>query len=155
MVLRVDGEGEAGDPGGRPGDLYCRFRVRPHPLFSRDGQDLHCEMPITFSQAALGGMLEAPTLAGKIVPLTLKRGAQSGDEIRVPTGGMPNPRGGRAGDLVLRLRVVTPTGLTRRQEELLRELSEIDQKEVSPERKSWFAKLKDFLAGTPAREGKT
>jgi molecular chaperone DnaJ len=118
-------------------------------LFSRDNLDLHCEMPITFSQASLGSQLEAPTLAGKVVPLTLKRGAQHGDEIRVSGLGMPNVRGGRAGDLVVHLRVVTPTNLSKRQEELLRELAEIDHHEVSPERKSWFGKLKDFLAGSP------
>jgi molecular chaperone DnaJ len=149
MVMRVEGQGEAGDPGARSGDLHCRFRVRQHALFNRDNLDLHCEMPITFSQAALGSPLEAPTLAGKVVPLTLKRGAQHGDEIRVTGLGMPNVRGGRPGDLVVHLRVVTPTSLSKRQEELLRELAEIDHHEVSPERKSWFGKLKDFLAGPP------
>jgi len=150
MSVRVAGEGEAGDPGAPPGDLYCVIRVRRHPLFVRHGLDLHCEVPITFSQAALGGPLEVPTLEGKLITQTIKRGTQSGEEVRVSGKGMPHVRGGRPGDLVVHLRVVTPRNLTKRQEELLRELGELDGKHVSPERKSFLDRVREFFsAGSP------
>ena len=147
-TLLVRGEGEAGDPGAPPGDLHCVIRVRPHPLFLRQATELHCEVPITFSQAALGGMLEVPTLEGRYVNATLQRGTHGGDEIRLPGKGMPNVRGGRAGDLVIHLRVVTPTSLTKRQEELLREMAELDGKHVSPERKSFLDRVKAFFTSS-------
>ena len=112
----------------------------------RQATELHCEVPITFSQAALGGPLEVPTLEGKYINATLPHGSQGGDEIRLPGKGMPNVRGGRTGDLVVHLRVVTPTSLTKRQEELLRELAEIDKKNVSPHRKSFFDKIRDIFS---------
>jgi molecular chaperone DnaJ len=152
MSVRVAGEGEAGDPGAPPGDLYCVIRVRKHPLFVRHGLDLHCEVPITFSQAALGGPLEVPTLEGKLITQTIKRGTQSGDEIRVTGKGMPHVRGGRPGDLVVHLRVVTPRNLTKRQEELLRELGELDGKHVSPERKSFLERVREFFSAGPPAE---
>ena len=134
-----------GDPGAAPGDLYCLIRVRPHPLFVRNGQDLHCEVPITFGRAALGGPVEVPTLDGKFVVQQLKRGTQGGDELRVLGKGMPHVRGGRRGDLVVHLRVVTPTNLTKRHEELLRELDELDGNHVPPERKSFLDRVRDFF----------
>ncbi len=153
-TLLVRGEGEPGDPGAPAGDLHCIIRVRPHPLFVRQAAELHCEVPITFSQAALGGPLEVPTLEGKYISATLQRGSQAGDEIRIPGKGMPNVRGGRAGDLVVHLRVVTPTGLTKRQEELLRELADLDGKHVSPERKSFLERVKAFFTDSDADSSK-
>jgi molecular chaperone DnaJ len=102
-------------------------------------------VPITFSQAALGGALEVPTLEGKYINATLARGSQTGDEIRIPGKGMPNVRGGRGGDLVIHLRVVTPRSLTKRQEELLRELAEIDGKHVPAERKGFLDRVMEFF----------
>lgn len=150
MTLRVPGEGEVGDPGAPPGDLYCVLRVRPHPLFVRNGLDLHCEVPVTFSQAALGAEIEVPTLEGKFIPQTLPRGTQGGDELRVRGKGMPGlyrdgRPDGRVGDLVVHVRVVTPRNLTKRQEELLRELAELDGNHVSPERKSFLEKVRAFF----------
>ena len=84
MSIRHDGYGDLGRRGGPPGDLFVVIKVRKHPLFVREGLDLHCEVPITFSQAALGGAIEAPTLEGKVVQHTLKRGMQTGDEVRIP-----------------------------------------------------------------------
>ena len=147
-TLLVRGEGEGGDPGAPAGDLHCIIRVRPHPLFVRQATELHCEVPIAFSQAALGGSLEVPTLEGKYINATLQRGTQGGDEIRLPGKGMPNVRGGRAGDLVVHLRVVTPTNLTKRQDELLRELADLDGKHVSPERKSFLERVKAFFTAS-------
>jgi molecular chaperone DnaJ len=146
MSIRLSGEGENGEPGAPPGDLYCVLRVRKHPLFVRDGQSLHCELPVTFSQAALGGVVEVPTLEGKFLNHTLKRGTQAGDEVHLTGRGMPSVRGGRAGDLVVHVRVVTPTNLSRRQDELLRELGDLDGKNISPERKSWFDRVKAFFS---------
>jgi molecular chaperone DnaJ len=148
--VRVSGEGEAGDPGAPRGDLYCLVRVREHPLFHRDGPNLLCQVPITISQAALGAEIEVPTLDGPITH-ALKRGVQSGDVIRIAGRGLPNLRaGGRVGDLLVHVQVETPRNLTKRQEELLRELAEIDQKNVSPERKSFLEQLKAFF--TPAEQ---
>jgi len=152
MRLRVTGEGEAGMPGAPPGDLYCVFRVRRHPLFHRDNLDLHCEIPITFSLAALGGAIEIPTIDGTPVAQTLSRGVQSGDEFRLKGKGVPHVETGRKGDLVVHLRVVTPRNLTKRQEELLRELEEIDAKQVPPERRSWLDRVREFFAGEPTRQ---
>ena len=145
VSIRVPGAGEAGEPGAPPGDLYCVIRVRKHSLFVRQGLDLHCEVPITFSQAALGGPIEVPTLEGKCVTHNLRRGTQAGEEVRLPGKGMPHLRGGRTGDLVVHVRVVTPRNLTRRQEELFRELSEIDGSHVPPERKSFLERVREFF----------
>jgi len=152
MRICLQGEGEAGEPGAPAGDLYCVVRVRPHPLFVRNGQELHCEVPITFSQAALGGNLEVPTLEGKYINATLARGTQGGDEIRIPGKGMPHVRGGRPGDLVIHLRVVTPRNLTKRQEELLRELAEIEGKHVPPERKGFLDRVKEFFTSSAPKK---
>ncbi|HVS39807.1 MAG TPA: molecular chaperone DnaJ [Gemmataceae bacterium] len=158
MSIRQDGYGDFGRRGGPPGDLFVVIKVRKHPLFVRDGLDLHCEVPITFSQAALGGAIEAPTLEGKVVPCTLKRGVQTGDEVRIPSLGMPNltrdgRNDGRKGDLVLHLKVVTPRALTKRQEELLRELGEIDGVNVPAERKSFLDRVKAFFTPQTPAEG--
>jgi molecular chaperone DnaJ len=108
-------------------------------------------VPVTFSQAALGCVLEVPTLDGVPVTHNLKAGIQGGEEVRIPGKGMPHVRGGRAGDLVVHVRVVTPRSLTRRQEELFRELAEIEGKHVGPEHKSWLERVRDFFSSnTPA-----
>jgi molecular chaperone DnaJ len=155
--VRITGEGEAGDPGAPRGDLYCFIRVKDHPLFQRDGTHLICRVPITFSQAALGADIEVPSLDGTITH-RLKRGIQSGEVVRIDGKGMPSLRGGRPGDLIVQVLVETPRHLTKRQEELLRELAELDQKHVSPERKGFLDKLKDFFGGLaehPKKEKET
>jgi molecular chaperone DnaJ len=150
MTLRVPGEGEAGEAGAPAGDLYCILRVRPHPLFVRNGLDLHCEVPVTFSQAALGSAIEVPTLEGQFITRNLQRGTQGGDEMRVRGKGMPGlyrdgRPSGHVGDLIVHVRVVTPRNLTKRQEELLRELADLDGGNVSPERKSFLDKIRAFF----------
>jgi molecular chaperone DnaJ len=143
--IRHSGEGEAGQPGAPRGDLYCLVRVREHSLFHRDGNHLICQVPITFSQAALGAEVEIPTMEGPMKH-AIKRGVQSGEVVRIPHKGMPNLRGGgRPGDLLVQIVVETPRQLTRRQEELLRELADLDHKNVSPERKSFLEKLRAFF----------
>jgi molecular chaperone DnaJ len=145
MQVKVTGEGEAGEPGAPAGDLYCVVQVREHALFVREGQDLHCEVPITFSQAALGGPIEVPTLEGQFITQHLKSGVQSGDQILVGGKGMPHPRSSWPGNLVVHLRVITPQNLTKRQEELLRELAELDGKHVSPQRKSFLDRVRELF----------
>jgi molecular chaperone DnaJ len=148
--VRLGGEGEAGDPGAPRGDLYCLLRVREHPFFHRDGVNLICQYPITFSQAALGTELEIPTLEGMAIRHELKKGVQAGDVVKISGQGMPSLRGGRKGDLLVQLIVETPKQLTKRQEELFRELAEIEKKHVSPQRKSFLEKVREFF--TPAEQ---
>jgi molecular chaperone DnaJ len=145
-AVRILGEGEAGDPGGPRGDLYCLIRVREHPLFQRDGTNLICQVPITVSQAALGAEVEVPTLEGPY-RYTLKRGTQSHEVLRIPGKGMPGLRGERKGDLLVQVLVETPRHLSKRQEELFRELAELDKSHVSPQRKGFLDKLREFFAG--------
>jgi molecular chaperone DnaJ len=151
MRIQVRGEGEAGDPGAPRGDLELIVRVADHPDFRRDGINLICAIPITISQAALGSKIEVPTLTGKTT-LTIPKGTQTHTEIRVPGEGMPSLRGGRRGDLRAVVMVETPQTLTKRQEELLRELAEIDHKEVSPARKSLLDRLKGLFASEPEKK---
>jgi molecular chaperone DnaJ len=148
-AIRLSGEGEAGDPGAPRGDLYCVVSVREHAFFQRDGVNLICQVPITFCQAALGSDIEVPTLDGPFAH-TLKAGTQSGDVLRIGGKGMPALRGGRRGDLLVQVVLETPRTLTKRQEELFRELAELEQKHVSPQRKGFLDKLKDFVAGGEA-----
>lgn len=143
VQIRYQGEGEDGERGSARGDLYCVIRVKPHPIFQREGQHLICQVPVAFSQAALGAEIDVPTLDG-VIKHKLKRGINSHELERIHGQGMPNRRGAR-GDLIVQVVVETPKTLTKRQEELLRELAEIEQKNVSPERKSFVEKIRDFF----------
>jgi molecular chaperone DnaJ len=150
--LRVTGAGEP-SPNGRPGDLYCDVFVRDHAVFQRDGNDLYCEVPIAYSTAALGGQVEVPTLGGESHELVIPRGTQSGELLRVARFGLPSMRGGGRGDLIVRALVETPQKLTPRQEELLRELAEIEHVNVSERRKSFLDKIRDYIHGRKAGNG--
>ncbi|HVJ83831.1 MAG TPA: DnaJ C-terminal domain-containing protein, partial [Planctomycetia bacterium] len=144
MRLRVRGQGEHGPAGAPAGDLFVRIEVKADSLFERDGVDLHCRMPIGFAQAALGAHVEAPTLEGKH-PLEIPRGTQSGDTVRLRHRGMPDPQGGGRGDLFIHLFVEVPKKLGKRQEELLRELAELEKTHVDPQRKSFFERIVDYF----------
>lgn len=146
MQIRVSGEGEAGDFGGPAGDLYVNIRVKNHPLFQREGRNLLCEVPITFSQAALGTQIQVPLLTGKH-ELTIPPGTQPGDFFRLRGQGMPDPHGGARGDLVVRAIVEVPKKLSKKYEELLRQLAELEEKHVSAHQKSFFESVKDFFTG--------
>lgn len=152
MKIRHQGEGEVGAPGMPRGDLLVAVRVKDHALFHRDGNHLVCQVPVTFSQAALGAEVEVPTLDGK-VNTPLAKGTQSGEVLRIPGKGMPDVHGGRRGDLLVQVTVETPRVLSKRQEELFRELAELDHKHVSPERKSFLEKLKNFFSGEESTNG--
>lgn len=119
---RVRGKGNAGPRGGLPGDLLVEMQVRPHPLYERDGGDLHCRFPVSFATAALGGEVQVPTLTGS-VKLKIPAGTQSGRAFRLRGRGVRPARGGRAGDLYCHIEVETPVGLSRKQRRLLEQFS--------------------------------
>jgi molecular chaperone DnaJ len=144
--MRLAGEGEPGGNGGPPGDCYCVIEVEDHPFLKRDGRDLHCEVPITFTQAALGATIDVPTLDGP-KPLQVARGTQSGDVVRVRGLGMPEMRGRGIGDLHVHLQVEVPKTLSPRAEQLLRELADEEHAAVSPRRSSFFARLAEYFQG--------
>jgi molecular chaperone DnaJ len=145
MRLCLRGEGESGSQGGGRGDLYVEIDVLQHPLFQREGPHLICQVPITFSQAALGSEIEIPVLEGRH-SLEVPAGTQPGHVFRIRGGGMPDPRGGRAGDLMVEVQVEVPRKLGDEQEELIRQLAEIEQINVSPHRTSFLDKLKDWFS---------
>jgi molecular chaperone DnaJ len=142
--VRLAGEGEPGGNGGPPGDCYCVIEIEDHPFLTRDGRDLHCEVPITFSQAALGATVEVPTLDGP-KPLEIKRGTQAGDVIRVRGFGMPEVRGRGIGDLHVHVHVEVPKTLSAKAEQLLRDLAAEEQKAVSPKRSTFFSRLSEYF----------
>lgn len=143
--LRLAGEGEAGIEGGASGDLYVDVVVQPHPFFTRDGPDLHCQVPVSFVQAALGAEIEVPTLEGKI-PMRVPEGTQSGRVLRLAGKGLPAlGRRGR-GDVLVQIFVEVPTKLTDRQRELLEQFAEESGTEVSPVTRSFVEKLRDFFS---------
>lgn len=144
MRVRVTGQGEPSLEGGPAGDCYCNIHVREHPLFKREGPNLLVQIPITYSQAALGAEIDVPTLDGK-ERLTVPPGTQPGTLFRLKRQGVPDPRGGRQGDLIVQTAIEVPTKLTSAQEKLLRELAQLEQVEISPHRKSFLEKLKDFF----------
>jgi molecular chaperone DnaJ len=147
MRIRSSGNGEPGMNGGPPGDLYVEIHIKAHSVFQRDGDDLHCEMPISYATAALGGEIEVPTLGGK-VSFTVPEGTQSGKVFRLRGKGVKGVRSGMAGDLFCHVVVETPVRLTDRQKEMLREfensMSEGGSKH-SPQSKSWKDKVKEFF----------
>lgn len=130
--IRVAGKGEPGINGGPAGDLYVVIQVREHDFFVRDGDHIHFELPINFSQAALGDELEVPTVHGK-VKLKVPAGTQTGKMFRLKGKGAPNVRGRGQGDQLIRVRVVTPTNLTEKQKELLREFNDLGGNDVTEE----------------------
>ncbi|HWB13669.1 MAG TPA: molecular chaperone DnaJ [Pirellulales bacterium] len=147
--LRLGGEGNQSAEGGTPGDCYCFVTVKEHPLFHREGQHLVCQVPLTYSQAALGANIDVPTLNGR-EELAIPAGTQPGDVFRLRGRGMPDARQRSMGDLLVQVSLEVPKTLTPRQEELLRELAEEEQTNVSAHRKSFFEKLKDYFI--PAEE---
>ncbi|MDG2131045.1 MAG: molecular chaperone DnaJ [Fuerstiella sp.] len=147
MQMPIRGEGEAGVKGGPRGDLHVNFKVKDHPLFERDGQDLLCRLPISYSQAALGADIEVPTLTGR-EPLKIRSGTQPGETITLRHKGMPDPNGRHhVGDLLVEIQVEVPRGLNERQEELIRELADLEDADVMPHQKSFFDHVKNFFAG--------
>ncbi len=144
MQLCLRGEGEPGSGGGPRGELYVDIRVNEHPLFEREGQHLICQVPITYTQAALGAKLDVPVLEGRHKQ-SIPPGTQSGDLSRIRGGGMPDPHSGQPGDLLIQVKVDVPKKITETQEELLRELAKLEQANVSNDRKSFLKQLRDWF----------
>ena len=144
--IRLAGEGEAGMRGGPSGDLYIFIDVANHPIFEREGQLLHCRVPVSMSAAALGGDIEVPTIDGGRSRVKIPAGSQSGRQMRLRGKGMPGLRGGGYGDMLIELAVETPVNLTSRQKELLREFEKLSE-ENNPEGSSFFSKVKSFWDG--------
>ena len=144
--IRLSGEGEAGESGALPGDLYVQIAVLEHPIFTRDGADLYCEVPVRFAQAALGGELEVPTLEGRAV-VKVPAGTQSGKVFRLRGKGVRPVRGGPTGDLLARVTVETPVHLSSQQKEMLEAfdatLSDGGDRH-SPHTSTWLDKVRQF-----------
>ncbi len=145
--IRLAGEGEAGEHGGPPGDLYVQIRVKPHPIFTREGNNLYCEMPISFVTLALGGELEVPTLTGR-VKLKVPPETQTGKVFRLRGKGVRSIHEDGVGDLLCRVVVETPVHLSQQQKELLREFESTLQErngKHSPKAHSWLDGVKKFF----------
>ena len=141
--IRLSGKGEAGPMGSPPGDLYIFLHVRPHPIFQRDGTSLLTQVPISFTRAALGGTLEIPGMDGETHTIDIPAGIQSGKQLRKRGAGMPVLQGRGRGDMVVEVTVETPTKLSAKQKELLREFQETETGDECPGSRGFFDKLKD------------
>ncbi|TSE19896.1 Chaperone protein DnaJ [Tepidimonas alkaliphilus] len=149
MRIRSSGNGEPGRNGGPPGDLYIEIRVRRHDIFERDGDDLHVQVPVSITTAALGGEVEIPTLDGQKAVIEIPEGTQTGKTFRLRGRGIKGVRSSYPGDLYAHIVVETPVKLTEHQRRLLRELDESFRKggtRHSPHEKSWFEKARDFFS---------
>lgn len=149
MRIRSSGNGEPGQHGGPPGDLYVEIHIKQHPIFQRNNDDLHCEMPISFARAALGGEIEVPTLDGKVA-FPIPEGTQTGKVFRMRGKGIKGVRSSRIGDLFCHITIQTPVSLTERQKELLDELEQLtaeggDKHHPKREGKSWASRVKEFF----------
>ncbi len=143
--MRVSGGGAAGEKGAPNGDLYLFIQVKPHHIFEREGQNLYCELPISFTKAALGGEIEVPTLTGRL-KFKLPKESQTGKMFRLRGKGMPSGRNGFTGDLICKVLVETPVNLDDEQKALLEKLEEsLEGKRNMPKHKGFFDKIKDFF----------
>ncbi len=143
--LKLSGEGGQGTKGGGNGDLYVSITVKPHPVFSRDNNDVICEIPISFAQAALGAEIPVPTLDGKM-ELKIPEGTQSGKVFRLRDKGIPVLQGYGRGDQLVIIKVETPVNLNKRQREMLEEFARISGEEVHPMKKNFFDKVMDLFS---------
>lgn len=144
--MRLAGKGEAGLRGGPQGDLYIFIEVQDHPIFVRDSNTLYCRVPVSMTNAALGGDVEVPTIDGGRSRVRVPEGSQTGRQMRLRGKGMPALRGAGHGDMVIELAVETPVNLTSKQKELLREFEDLSEHN-NPEAHSFFSKVKSFWDG--------
>ena len=142
--LKLRGEGESASSGGAPGDLYVVIQVETHPIFRRENLDILCDVPITFVQAALGAEIDVPTLDGK-VKMKVPAGTQSGKLFRIKGKGVKDVHGYQQGDQHVRVLVETPTHLTGRQKDLLKEFASLGGEDVNPIAKGFFDKVKQLF----------
>ena len=150
--LKLTGEGEPGERGGPPGDLYVVVHVQEHPIFIREDTEVICEVPISFTQAALGAQIDVPTLDGK-VKMKIPAGTQSGKVFRLKGKGIPSLNGYQRGDQHVRITVEVPEKLTRKQRELLEQFASISGEDANPQSKSFFDKVREmFGTDDPGQE---
>ncbi|MCR4314840.1 MAG: molecular chaperone DnaJ [Planctomycetes bacterium] len=150
MTLRLTGQGEPGEGGGPRGDLHCIIEVEPHPIFERHEADVYVAVPVSYSQLVLGAEVEVPTVLDGKENLKVPRGAAPGLQIKIRGKGLPRLNYRGRGDLICELQLDVPKKVSTEQESLLRELAEMEQKEVSPRRKSWLDAIKDYFTPTIA-----
>jgi molecular chaperone DnaJ len=146
QAVRLAGEGEPGEGGGPSGDLHCYIAIKAHPVFSRHNNDIVCQCPISFTQAALGGRIEVPTLRGK-EELDIPAGTQHGEVFKLKGKGLPDLRSYKSGDELVQILIEIPRKLTDRQKELLREFAGTEDTVHLPQRKGFMEKLKEMLKG--------
>lgn len=142
--LKLSGEGDIGAHGGPNGDLYVQILLEEHAFFHREGFDVHCEVPITFSQAALGAKVEVPTLNGK-VEMTIPAGTQSGKRMRLKSKGIERLGGYGQGDQIITVVVETPSKLSDEQRDLFKKLSELEEQKCNPSSHGFFEKVREFF----------
>ena len=145
--VRISGQGEVSPQGGTTGDCYCFITVREHKVFERHDDHLVVRIPLTYAQFVLGAEVDVPTLNG-MESVNIPAGTQAGEIFRVRGAGVPNVHSGRHGDLLVETRVEIPARISAEQEGLLRQLAELEETEVAPERKSWMDSIKEFFSGT-------
>ena len=145
MRLRMSGYGDAGEGGGPPGDLFVFIEVEPHDIFRREGDDVLLELPISYAEAALGTKKDIPAL-GKTCRLSVPEGTQSGKVFRVRGEGFPNVHGRGKGDLLVKASVETPTKLSTKQKELLKEFAELEGEHNHPRRRTFLEKVRSFFS---------
>jgi molecular chaperone DnaJ len=144
QAVRIAGEGEAGEQGGPAGDLHCYISVKAHGLFARQGNDLVCQVPISFAQAALGSKFEVPTLRGRS-ELEIPHGTQHGEVFKLKSEGLPDLRTGRKGDQLVQVLIEVPRKLSEKQKSLLREFAGMEDVAHMPQKRGFLDKLKDVL----------
>lgn len=146
QAIRVTNEGDVGEDGTHRGDLHCYIRVKEHPFLERHNNDLVCRMPISFTQAALGAKVEVPTVTGK-AELKIPAGTQHGQMFRLAGQGIPDLRSRRKGDEIVQVLIEIPKKINKKQETLLRDFAQTEDKSVLPESKGFFDKLMDYIGG--------
>jgi molecular chaperone DnaJ len=144
--VRLAGEGEPGEAGGPNGDLHCYIAIKPHPVFSRHNNDIVCQVPISFTQASLGGRIEVPTLKGR-EELDVPAGTQHGEVFKLKGKGLPDLRSYKSGDELVQILIEIPKKLTEQQKALLHEFSETEDAHHLPQRKGFMEKLKEMFKG--------
>lgn len=146
QAVRIAGEGEPGDNGGPAGDLHCYITVKQHDIFTRHGNDIVCQVPISFTQAALGAEIEVPTLKQNET-VDVPAGTQHGEVFKIKGKGLPDVRSHRSGDEIVQIVIEIPKKLTERQKILLREFASTEDNEVMPQKKGFWDKLKGAVTG--------
>ncbi len=148
MRLRMSGYGDAGEGGGPAGDLYVFISVEPHSVFVREGDDVLVELPLSFSEAALGAKKDLPTPHGGSCRISVPEGTQSGKTLRVKGEGAPNVHGKAKGDMLVKVVVETPVSLNEKQKDLLRQFGELEKEQNSPRKRNFFDKIKVFFSNS-------